>query len=290
LIDRIIELGYSNVELSGKSKIIVKVPDADRSISLSNLQEKLDAFHDTKTVYSSIGCLRKDGYCIVIKPIEKQGDGSAGKPNELFFVNKLNEYHPSKITFIASNKEIKISLNTFNHCARRRSPKTKFKTDIELIGDQIFNISLKQDNAQIWESADSYCSDLVHKYVNYLRSENKIILDCNENYCKIKPEIGVECNEKESYDVVFGDDIYGQGVVMTRTFTNNDFSYNNGHLHVNVSHLAEDLTDLTDYQRPYFLIRNDKTRNCGIQGLRVLAVYAKRINKHVLKIILNERL
>ena len=285
MIDQIINLGYENVELSGKSTIIVKVLDSDRISILKNIAEAIDGIHDTNTKSSSIGCIIKDKYKIFVKPLQKQGDGSAGKPNENLLFNKMIEFKGDNRDIIVENvKEI------FN-CSRKRIPKTRLKTDIEIhTDDSKFNISLKQDNAEIWESADSYCADLVHKYVNHLESSGIIVLECNEHFCKLKPEIGIECNDSESHDVVFGDDIYGQGAVIKRTFTDNDFEYSDGILTVKVSSIIQELSDLSESQKPFFHIRNDKTRNCGIQGLRVLAVYQKRINANVHKINLNERL
>ena len=292
MIDILIGLGYENVELIGKSKIIIKTLDSDRISILIKIANALDGIHDTSTKSSSIGCVVKDNYKIFVKPLQKQGDGSAGKPNEIFLFNKLHEFSPDKIIFKSDNNEIILEdIKEFRNISQVRIPKTKLKTDLEIYTkDSVFNISIKQDNAEIWESADSYCASLVHTYVNKLEKENKITLECNEHYCKIKPEIGIECTDKEAVDVIFGDDILGKGAIIKKTFSYNDFFFENSTLIIHVSSIIRSLEDLKNHQKPFFHIRNDKTRNCGIQGIRALAVYEKRINSNVLRINKEDRI
>jgi hypothetical protein len=291
MVDILAQLGFDNVE-QAKNKIVVKVSNSERLNALTFIIESIGGYHDVNSSYSSIGCIVKDQFKIIIKPIEKQGDGSAGKPNENFLFNKLIENPVKQIVFTSDKKNIVINdVVNVNNCSKKSIPKNRLKTDIEIFTENSkFNISLKQDNAEIWESADSYCSKLVHTYVNYLEKEKKINLECNEYYCKVKPEIGIECNEKEAMDVIFGEDIYNQGTVITKTFCNDDFLFEKDSVNINVSSIIENLDDLKSYQKPFFHIRNDKTRNCGIKGLRTLAVYQKRINPNVLKILKEERI
>ena len=90
--------------------------------------------------------------------------------------------------------------------------------------------------------------------------------------------------DAEKKNVIFGNDIKeGKGAVIKRTFTINDFKYENDCLYINCSHLYTKLSDVNNTdEEPIWLIRNDSTRasdKIGIYGLRPLASYKKRANR-----------
>jgi hypothetical protein len=67
----------------------------------------------------------------------------------------------------------------------------------------------------------------------------------------------------------------------------NSFTIKGDTLTIDVTDIITKMADVTSEKRVYFLIRNDKTRKSleEYPGLRVLAVYEKRINKNV--VVLN---
>lgn len=105
-----------------------------------------------------------------------------------------------------------------------------------------------------------------------------------EGYYTITPNFAVRATDEETKNVVFGSDIYGNGAVITRTFKSDDFQINENILKITCSDIIEDMSDIPDEKRVWFLVRNDKTRAGVIRGIRVLAVYEKRINPSVLRV------
>lgn len=202
-----------------------------------------------------------------------------GVSNEEMLYNKVNTYiqdRPIDIKFISENKEVVI-----RGCKsiQNRSTFTNGRKKADIIiktRNGEFNLSLKQDNSQMWESADYYYRSKAH---SILRSHNDKIKDCG-NYYRIEPNIAVKANKREMKDVVFGSDIYGKGAILFKTFHDADFHYSSGKLEINCSRIIQRLKDVKPV---YFLIRNDKSRESvkGYPGIRVLAVCESRITKNV---------
>lgn len=93
-----------------------------------------------------------------------------------------------------------------------------------------YNISVKKDNAEMWESADSLWGQKAAEYVKKLEKKGKITLQQEKTgHFTITPNIAIEATADEARDVVFGSDILGQGVVITKTFRESDFNLNKKH-------------------------------------------------------------
>lgn len=267
---------------------------------LANALAPLGWRYNRSTKISSIGHLeQKDNkdHIIFVKPKSRQGVHSAGIDNEFALVGGINESikengGPLDVVFVSGGKKVEYkdiakALEVGTDTANRK------KADIKLVtskGREI-PISIKKDGAEIWESADKYWGEMAGKFITQLLTDNKIKMDLqNAGHYKLSPNFAVKANPKELKDVVFGSDILkGKGAVVERTFKSKDFLHDGAknRLLVNVSNLILTPSDVKGRDTPWFLVRNDSTRNdkqIGFAGIRVLSVFESRINKNVLRV------
>ena len=159
------------------------------------------------------------------------------------------------------------------------------KADIVLKdkNNNLYPISIKKDDAETWESADNYFSAEAKTIIQKAVNENKTKLLAESTYFKIEPNIAVKATVEEKKQVVFGSDLENKGAVVTKTFVSNSFKQEEDTLIIECTHVITSLDDVKDDEDVYFLIRNDKTRKSikEYPGIRVLAVYKKRINPNV---------
>ena len=293
ILEELHKLGYDNVFQKSKYTMHVLVNDKNRVSELQKIAHNLNGVYDsTPTSSSSVGKVKVDKYTIFVKPMNKQGDDSYGRQNEQFFVEMLNKY-ADKIDFIVFNalNATKTISYTKHEDVSKTKTKIRNKADVKIIGKVDVNlISIKQENAQIWESADTYAKTLVKLYVQKMLMDNLVTLEFENGVYKIFPNIAIECTDDEAKDVVFGDDILNNGFICIKNFEESDFVLEKNILFIRCDQIVFNMKDLKDYQKPFFLIRNDSTRNCAYKGLRILACYASRINKNVHTIHMKDRI
>jgi len=282
------KLGYKDADIIpiSKNKIKLLVPAKERKNVIDTLVNKLKYTYDRDIKGSSIGgVVGKDGVIIIPKPAEKQGGGSAGLGNESFLANKINqtveEVGPITVVFKSKGKTIKYNKVDAAEEAGRDTAGGK-KSDIRLLsnGKVIGNLSLKQENASMWESADKRYKDLMIKLVNRLikkpyanlglaKSDKKDIYRLYNP--KTKEEYGgiiiTGLDKGDVNSIVFGTDS-PKTVVVKETFDEGDFSLSGKVLTVTVHDLLTDIKDIegTKYE-PILVIRHDSTRT-ATYGLR----------------------
>jgi hypothetical protein len=288
------KLGYKDQDIVpiSKNKIKLLVPAKERMSVINTLVSKLKYTWDKDLKGSSIGgVVGKDGTIIIPKPAEKQGAGSAGLGNESFLANKINqtveEVGPITVVFKSKGKIIKYNKVDAAEEAGRDTAGGK-KSDIRLLsnGKVIGNLSLKQENASMWESADKRYKDLMIKLVNRLinkpypnlglaQSDKKDIYrlynpKTNEEYGGI---IITGLDKSDINSIVFGTDT-PKTVVVKETFDEGDFLLSGKVLTVTVHDLLTDIKDVEGSKyEPILVIRHDSTRT-ATYGLRPI-VYNK---------------
>ena len=171
---------------------------------------------------------------------------------------------------------------------RDTSGRKKSDVNLKTNSGKIIPISIKKDNAEIWESADSYWGEKAAAYTRRLAMLGKIKLIPFGSVYKIEPTFAVKATTEEKKNTVFGSDLLVlKGAVVSRTFGKEDFQYSgkDGKLTIKCSHIVTSIEDVKGDVDVWFLVRNDSTRTTGgIKGIRVLAVFEKRINKNVLRV------
>lgn len=284
----LISLGYDNLKKISSNKISV-LTDENRVKVLENIQKKIKGSrYDTRpSSDSSVGRIVIGSISILAKPASKQGKASAGVGNEMMVVEMINQYALKTgidVIFKATNKTFTV-LNCVKAEQVGGNTAGRKKADIRLIDHKgnIYPISIKKDDAETWESADSYFSDEAKIIIENAIKNKKTRLIDQGTYFTIEPNLAVKATIKEKQDVVFGSDLQPNGCVITKTFTANSFKLKNDKLIIHCSNIIRTMQDVKGDKDVYFLIRNDKTRKSikEYPGIRILAAYEKRINKNV---------
>jgi hypothetical protein len=291
---KLVQVGYKDEDIliQNKSRIKLLVPGKTRQEEFNKLT-KLGLGKRVNVSGTSMGGIQtKDGVIVIPKPKEKQGGGSAGLGNESFLANKINETiievgGPITIIFKSKNKTIKYN-KVDNAEEAGRDTKGNKKSDLRIFsnGKIIGNLSLKQENASMWESADKRYKELVVKLINNLHNKKYKNVSLNKTdkegiyrlYNPLtKSELsGIIIKDLDKSDLnslVFGTDD-PKTVVVKETFDDGDFSLSGDILTVTVNDLLKDIKDIegTNYE-PILVIRHDVTRT-ATSGLRPI-VYTK---------------
>jgi hypothetical protein len=287
------KLGYKDEDIVPltKNKIKLLVPGKQRRSEFDKLVKA--GYKRVPVKGTSMGGVEtKDGTIIIPKPKEKQGGGSAGLGNESFLVNKINstiDELDSTITVIFKSKGKTVKYNKVNKAEEAgRETSGNRKSDVRIYsGDKVIgNLSLKQENASMWESADKRYKELMQKLVIKLKSKSYKNLglaktDREGIYRLYNPLTKTEyggiiitgLDKTELNSIVFGSDV-PKTVVVKETFDESDFSLNGTTLTVTVNDLLTDVKDIegTKYE-PILVVRHDVTRT-ATGGLRPV-VYNK---------------
>lgn len=214
--------------------------------------------------------------------LTQQGVYSSGLRNEYKLLDVMNNLdHPFNVKFVGDKVVTYNNIIEVQHVGR--DLRSGNKSDIVLHGiTDSYYISIKQDNAMTWESTDKIMKDRLVDCVNLAISQKLIEISDYENVHKINSCLCIPMSIDTKRKVVFGNDLSEHGVVIFRTFTNDDFSYDShtNTLTVNVSSVYEHIDELIGtVHDPYIMIRNDKTRIYSpITGLRSLAVTKSRLS------------
>jgi hypothetical protein len=288
LITVLKSIGYTNIVKKSGNKFAI-LTDKNRSTILQNVASKIpnSIYDKTPTSKSSIGEVKIDKFSILAKPASRQGSASAGVNNEKILVdtiNKLTKTGPINVIFKAPNKTYYVT-GCFIAKSVGSDVSGRKKADIILIdqSNKLYPISIKKDNAEAWESADTYFNKQAKILIERAVSNRITTLVDKGTYFMIEPNIAVPATRIEKESVVFGSDIKNNGAVITKTFSPSSFNINEDTLTIECSYIITDINDVKGDKDVFFLIRNDKTRKSikEYPGIRILAVYKKRINPNI---------
>jgi hypothetical protein len=296
------KLGYKDEDIipltKSGDKIKLLVPSKERQSTIDKFVKLPGYKWDKDYKGSSIGAIiTKDKGVIIPKPKEKQGGGSAGLENESFLANKINstvDEVGGPINVILKSKGKTIRYNNVDKAeeAGRETTGGK-KSDIRLYSDGkvIGNLSLKQENAGMWESADKRYKDLMTKLVNKLLTKpyknlSLIKSDKKDIYRLYNPQtkqeysgiIITDLDKKDVASIVFGTD-NPKTVVVKETFDDSDFNLKGNNLKITVHNILTDLSDIegTPFE-PVLVVRHDSTRT-ATSGLRPIVYTKEKVYK-----------
>jgi hypothetical protein len=289
--NRLKQMGFKNLKRESSRTISVLI-DTNRVDALEKITKEmkdLNAVYDPDKGASSVGAVVVGIYTIKARPASKQGKKSAGLDNEDTMIAGITHFTKGgpmtvKITYGRKTYTYKDVVDV-EEVGRDTSNRKKADVRLVLEDGTKIPISIKKDNAEMWESADSYWAPTAKKIVDRLEARGEVSITKKGAVNYMTPNVGVLANKKEKEAVVFGSDVLGKGFVIVRTFRSSDFvlSKTGDVLEVKATKIIDKMTDLKGTSDIYFLIRNDSSRKGSKirPGLRVLAVAATRINKNV---------
>jgi len=284
----LVSMGYKNLKKISGNKIAVLTND-NRIQTLEKITKgiKGSKYDDKPGSDSSVGRVQIGSITILVKPASKQGKASAGVENEdmlVSYINSSTKSGPMNVFFVGDNKTFEVfGCVSAKSVGADTAGRKKADIVLEDYNGIRYPISIKKDDAETWESADSYFGAEAKQIIDnsIVAGETKLVH--HGSYFTIEPNIAVPATIKEKRDVVFGSDIEGRGSVITKTFKTNSFETQEDTIFVDCTYVITEMSDVKGEKDVMFLIRNDKTRKSikEYPGIRILAAYAKRINKNV---------
>ncbi len=248
------------------------------------------AVYDPDFGSSSVGMVRIGKFAIGAVPKSKQGKASAGIQNEYTLINMVNSAladGPMNLVFKSSKKKFTIPMAVRAE-AVGGDTKNRKKADVNIIDENgnKYPISIKKDNAEIWESADSYWGTQMKEIVDREVEAGNVKVEKHPKVGSVytlAPNLAVKASKQEIINVVFGSDILPNGCVIEKTFSGKyEIDADTESVIIDVTKIITSPSELKGDYEVYFLIRNDSTRKGSkIPGLRVLAVKKTRINRNV---------
>jgi len=293
----VISLGYKDIKVADARSFFILVTGKRETIFNDIIKQLGGKKNSARQFGGSLGHIDVDSFRVGVKPLAAQGSGSAGVDNESFLVKNINSIVKKNgkcdVLFIDGKNKF-LCKNVTDSKQVGADTANRKKSDVNIIGDNTYPVSIKKDNAEMWESADSFWRDNAVKYLTKLIKDKKVsITSIGGGAIALDKGIGIEGTLEETVNVVFGSDILRKGCVITKTFIAADFKFSGKEnlLTVNVSSVISKVSDIPDKKQVWFLIRNDSTRKSipNYPGTRVLAVYKSRINTNVVQIPLSQR-
>ena len=292
--DRLKKLGYTNFKRASSRSTAV-LTDDNRVKVLERIEKEfsdLGAKYDPDKGSSSVGAVVIGIFTVGAKPASKQGKKSAGLDNEDAMIDGIKQFTkggPMTVRITDGRKKYEYKdVVDIEEVGRDTSNRKKADVRLLLENGKKIPISIKKDNAEMWESADSYWSAEAKKIVDKMVMDGQVKLNKVGSIYKMLPNLGVYATDEEKKNVVFGSDLLNKGFVVVRTFRGSDFMLDKTGdvLEVHVTKNIDSMNDLKGENDIFFLIRNDIFRKGSkiYPGLRTLAVSATRINRNVKKV------
>lgn len=302
---------YGDIKTDSANRIKICIDSKSKNVRLAvlntiekELQSLGSQYLNDMPHYSSIGYVKVSSYLICVKSKLQQGSLSCGIKNEDFLDQKINkyikDYGPINIKFIGKNCCFLCENVGSSECTKNKKVKNKkIKADINLHSSKIiYSFSLKQKDAERWESSDSNkgivakekidqaIQNGITKLENVVDQRGNNIYrngDINKPVMKLTKELYWEFDKEESEYILFGDDLQSNhGAVLIQTFEDSNFTYDEKikTLNVKCDKIYTKNTEIEEEDKPCWYIRNDITRNSkkiGIMGVRIESVFKSRI-------------
>lgn len=237
---------------------------------------------------SSIGGIKFKGSPVVVlaRPKSKQGGGSSGKLNEenlrAMLQMLIMDYGSVNVTFVDKRgKKIGIkNCNKVDDASMNVADRQKADLILSSSDGKSLPISLKKVQADMWESADSTFGEKAKAILAKLQKQGVVKLQKIETdkggYYKLTKEIVVEPTAEETMGAIFGSDLLKNGAVVVQTFKDEHFAIRDNNITIQCEYIFTSKEDIPTSHLMVWIIRNDKTRNNPLPGLRTLGVTLAR--------------
>ncbi len=158
------------------------------------------------------------------------------------------------------------------------------KADLHFVTDHmtVYPMSVKDETASYWESADSYWGAQAKNFLNWaiFKKHAKLVENGTGGF-NVVPNIAVAATDAEIRDVVFGADLYGRGAIIVQKFTPSAFKwdFDKDVLIITCKLIITKETHVKGTHEVFFQVRNDRTRKTAnlYQGLRTLATMRRSL-------------
>ena len=307
LIKLLKDNGYNDIKIDGNRLfVLVQIPDGEKKNEFrkANMNEILNYLQNAapesgptytpSTKDKSMGSLggitfATSPYKIGIKDKGIQGAQSAGVGNEIelgsMIQSVIEKYGNANVTF-TDPRGVKLSISNANQViVSGRSTGGRKKADVEIFSpNSRLPISIKEVDAEMWESADRLFGQKARNIIDKLVSEGVVeLIRISEPedppIYKLSKEIVIEPTEEEALQAIFGSDINPEGGIVIQTFEPQHFKQDKNDVRIDAHAVIVNKEDIPESHLMYWLLRNNKDRNSkslGIPGIRPMGVTATR--------------
>lgn len=229
---------------------------------------------------------------VLVKDSKNQGTARAGVKNEHELVRLIKEqiqkYGSVNVTFQDAEGRALTVEGATSIDATGTDTKNRKKADVVLSGstDVSVPVSIKQLNAEMWESADSLFGQRARVILDKLVAEGLVELIPGEGRktkdgiaptYKISKEIVVEPTEEDAQAAVFGSDINPHGGIIIQDFEAKHFVQQDNNITIECYAVIKSKEDIPESHLMYFLIKNFPGRAAlGYYGIGTQAVTMTR--------------
>ncbi len=292
-------MGYEDVVVNGNIlRVLVQIPDGKKKnefrkeVMTDILTRFQHEFPDQKPAYKgrtpalgSLGGIVFDNspVGITIKDSGVQGEKSAGVANEAelaaLIQSVLGRYKTANVTFVDPRGKYLAIENVVRVELTGKDVKARKKADVVLhskSGNHL-PVSLKQLDAETWESADRFFGAKAREIIDNLVEQGvlKLIpLDNPPDAFALSKEVVIEPTEEEAMMTIFGSDINPEGGIVIQTFKPEHFTQEGNNIQVACHAVIHSKEDIPESHMMVWLLRNNATRlskSLGIRGIRPMA-------------------
>lgn len=272
------------------------------AIQLSNLTKLRVVYNPTQISASTIGYVDIVGnpVKIVVKDATKQGVNRAGAANEHQLVTLIQQEIDQRgavtLTFVDPTSKTLIAKNITAVKYSGTDTKGGKKADVTLFGKGVeIPISIKQLDADAWESADSLFGKRAREIVLKLRKERQIKLtEIGKRSVrgklapvyKLNREIVVEPTPEDVMRTIFGSDLNPKGGIIIQDFQPHHFKQLDNKITVECYAVIKSRQDIPKSHVMYFLIKNFPGRaalgfyGVGTQAVTMTRAFGKGLTKN----------
>lgn len=266
----------------------------DISDNLSNDLGKKVAYNPTQTSHSTIGYveIEKSPIQIVVKDAKKQGENRAGVANEhqlvVLMQKQIQEYGSVNVTFKDDSGKTLTIENATTISSTGTDTKGGKKADVVIgtgSGGRL-PVSIKQVNADVWESADTLFGKRARVIVDKLKSDGAVELQkigerLNKGQTipvfRLNKEIVVEPTPEDAMKAIFGSDLNPEGGIVIQDFQDHHFLQTDNTIIIDCYAVIKTKEDIPESHMMYFLIKNFPGRaSLGYSGIGTQAVTMTR--------------
>lgn len=300
-------MGFSDVKRKGNTLIgMVEIPTKAKNkefrvqkmkevaAKLTATLKKNVAYNSMQTSVSTIGFVEFEDspLKLVVKDEKKQGETRAGVANEhqlvVLLKKQIEQYGSVDVTFKDDNGKKLTIENATSVAGTGADTKGGKKADVVIAtgaGGRL-PVSIKQIDADVWESADTLFGKRARVIVDKLKKESAIELqEIGTRLLKgntipvfrLSKEIVVEPTPEDAMKAIFGSDLNPEGGIVIQDFQEHHFIQQDNKIIIDCYAVIKTKDDIPESHVLYFLIKNFPGRaSLGYSGIGTQAVTMTR--------------
>jgi hypothetical protein len=307
------KLGYKDIKRAGNFLIVVvEIPPKSKNMEFRvEVMKKIAAglqatfpgtiYNPIQSTKSSIGFvdIPNNPIKVLVKDTKKQGTKRAGVANEHQLVALIQEQiqaYGKVDVFFQDDRGRRLEVpDVINIVASGTDTKDRKKADVVLHSAlSKVPVSIKQENAEVWESADTLFGARARQIIDKLKKDGLVNLN-QINQIQVKgqllpvykldKEIVVQPTSQDAMQAVFGSDLNPEGGIIVQDFQPHHFVQYDDTIIIDCYAVIKTQEDIPESHLMYFLIKNMPGRaSLGYYGLGTQAVTMSRaFGKHLTK-------